>query len=818
MKIPLNWLQEYCNPGLDAVVLAERLDLTGTAVERTERQGVPESDGFVVGKVLERSKHPDADRLSVCTVDLGDGKPTQIVCGAPNVAAGQTVAIALPGAVLPDGTKLKKAKLRGMASAGMILSEDELGLGSTHEGIMVLTDELTAGTPLADVLPLAADLLELEITPNRPDCLSIYGAAREVHAATGAPLAAPPWAEDPAAGGPIGADLKPAGASVIVEVGELCSRFTARVFEGVKVGPSPQWLQALLLAVGQRPISNVVDITNYVMLLTGQPSHAFDLDRVVGQRLTVRRAADGEPVATLDGETHELDGEMVVICDDDGPTAIAGVKGGTRSEVSDDTTRVLVEVATWVGPNIHRTSKVLALRSEASTRFEKQLSPQSTLEAQAVITQLMTEICGATPVEGTIDVGGSGPEPAPIQLRYEHVTGLLGEEITPERCSEILVALGFELTEVDSGLEVVVPHFRRRDVTREVDLIEEIARIDGFERLPATLPARRSAVGRLSFEQKLRRRAEEILTDLGFFEVVGWSFSSPKLIERLRIAPDSPRARTVTLQNPMSEEHSIMRTTLLGSLLDIAALNLTRGTGSVCIFESGAVYQRHEHADSNGTKGNLTPADESHHIAALMVGGLGSGSWRDPEPAADFYALKGVLEGLFERLGAEWRLAQTSELSFLHPGKGAMLTVGGLTVGWIGELHPLVTAEWDIEQSVTMFGINFDLLVGELERVVHFRPFSAQPVVRQDLALVVSDDLPAARVEEVIRQAGGELLERAQLFDVFRGEQIGAGKVSLAYALSFRAADRTLTDDEVDHLREQIIAAAKSELKAVPRA
>ena len=418
MRVPVHWLREYCSPELDTAAVAERLALTGTEVERVERHGVDALERFVVGRVLERRKHPDADRLSVCMVDVGGSTPAQIVCGAPNVAAGQTVAVGKPGAIMPDGTKLGRAKLRGVESSGMILAEDELAIGTDHAGIMVLGAESAdgapkPGTPLTEVLPIATDVLMLEITPNRPDCLGIYGVARELHAATGAPLAAPPWQEDPGSEG----DGEVEGLSITVESPELCPRFAARVFDDVTIGPSPAWLKARLMAAGQRPISNVVDITNYVMLLTGQPLHAFDLDRIAGASLTVRRAHTAEQVQTLDGQTRELDDQMLLIADADGPTSIAGVMGGARSEVAPDTTRVVMEAANWNGPNIHRTSLRLGLRSEASGRFEKGLQPEQAMEAQAMAARLMIELCSARVRPGTIDIGGPGPAPATIRLR-----------------------------------------------------------------------------------------------------------------------------------------------------------------------------------------------------------------------------------------------------------------------------------------------------------------------------------------------------------------------------------------------------------------
>src|SRR5947209_8404218 len=524
MRVPLQWLEDYVRPDLTAQQLAERLAMTGTEVERIEAHGVDGLDFFVVGRVLSAQRHPDADRLSVCLVETGKAEPAQIVCGAPNVAAGQIVAVARPGAVMPDGTTLRKAKLRGQVSDGMILAEDELGIGTDHDGIMVLGTDgegPAPGTPLVQVLPIATEVLVLEVTQNRPDCLGIYGVAREVHAAAGVPLREPPWATDPGASGEV------SEARVTVQCPDLCPRFTARIFENVTIGPSPPWLKARLMAAGQRSISNVVDITNYVMLLTGQPLHAFDLDRVAGHALTVRRAQPGETIRTLDGQDRALDPESVLIADAEGPTSIAGVMGGERSEVQPGTTRVLMEAASWIGSNIHRTSLKLGLRSEASTRFEKGLQPEQAIDAQAMATRLMLELTGATVLEGTVDIGGPGPSQRANRLRDARVEGLLGAAIPRRRAAVLLEAIDFETVDASDGLDVTVPAFRRADVTREADLIEEVARLDGLSNLPATLPARRSAAGRLTPLQRLRRRAADALTAQGLHEVVGWSFSSP---------------------------------------------------------------------------------------------------------------------------------------------------------------------------------------------------------------------------------------------------------------------------------------------------
>jgi phenylalanyl-tRNA synthetase beta chain len=809
MRVPLPWLREYCDPDLDAAAIEERLTLTGTKVEAIHHAGPPSGEHFVVGHVLSAEQHPDADRLKVCTVDLGEEQPATIVCGAPNVAAGQTVAVARPGAVMPGGTKLAKAKLRGIVSDGMILAASELELepeGDRSAGIMVLDDltpdaEWAAGTPLVEVLPIVTEVLELEITPNRPDCLGVYGVARELHAATGAPLSAAPWEQDPGSAGELDA------AVVEVQCPDLCPRFTARVFENVTIEPSPLWLKARLTAAGQRPINNVVDITNYVMLATGQPLHAFDLDRVAGGRLVVRRASEGEKVETLDGQTRELDGEMLVIEDEQGPTSIAGVMGGARSEVSDTTTRVLLEVATWNGPNIHRTSWALGLRSEASGRFEKGLQPEQTLQAQALASALMIELCGATLLPGTIDVGGGGPSLQRIELRERRVQSILGLPVPAARQAEILGALDFATEPSGEGLLATVPALRRDDVTREIDLIEEVARIDGVERLPATLPARRGAAGLLTHPQRVRRYAEDAMVGRGLHEIVGWSFTEPGLLDRLRLPEDHPLRAVVRIENPLSEELSIMRPTLAGSLLDAARHNLAHGAGEIAIFESGGVYR-----SGGGPTGadTLTGTGEHHALGVLLSGQLTPRAWRGERAEADFYSAKALLEGLLDGLHVQWSVApaEPERWPFLHPGRSAEVLAADELLGFLGEVHPLVAAEWDLPRSAA-FAIDLGKLAAAAPEAVLFAPFGAYPELRQDIAVTLPDDVSAARLVEAVRAAAGAKLGGVEVFDVYTGEQVGAGRRSLALALSFRSLEGTLTDEDVMPLRKKIVAAVE---------
>jgi phenylalanyl-tRNA synthetase beta chain len=578
------------------------------------------------------------------------------------------------------------------------------------------------------------------------------------------------------------------------------------VFTDVKVGPSPLWLKARLMAAGQRPISNVVDITNYVMLLTGQALHAFDLDRVVGGKLTVRLAADGEQVTTLDGQTRTLDDRMVLIADEDGPTSIAGVMGGARSEVEAGTTRVLLEAATWDGPTIHHTAWTLGLQSEASARFEKQLQPEQTMDAQAVATRLMIDLCGARLQPGTIDVGiTEGPPPEPIRLRETRIAQLLGRPITSERAKEILEALEFGVRAADDGLDVTVPYFRRGDVSREADLIEEVARIDGLEQLPATLPSRHGASGRLTPRQRLRRRAADALTAQGLHEIVGWSFTGPELAQRLRLDKVDTGAAALEIANPMSGDQSLLRTTLLGSLLDAAARNRARGAGSVRLFEAGAVYLPDPDAQL---------PREPYRLGAVLIGPVRTATWLDPQPrAADFFAAKGVLAGLLQTLRSAWSVERASE-PFLHPGRAASILIVGKPAGWIGEVHPLVAAEWELGDTVAAFELDLDVVDAAAPPTETYEDVTSFPAVREDLAVIVADSVTADDVLAVAVKAGAPLLHEAEVFDVYRDpERVGAGNVSLALRLTFRASDRTLTDAEVAERRRAIAAALTSELE-----
>jgi phenylalanyl-tRNA synthetase beta chain len=807
MRIPIAWLRSYCDPGLPAEEIAERLTAAGLELDTLHRTGVGSPEAFVVARVLSADRHPNADRLSVCEVDDGSGAPRTIVCGAPNVAAGQVVAVARPGAVMPDGTKLGEAKLRGVKSSGMILAEDEVGIGEDHAGIMVLDGEAAPGAPLADVLAIADEVLEIEINPNRPDALGVYGVARDLHALTGAELAQDPTEADAE---PSGSDTAEDHASVEITDPEICLRFTARVFEDVSIGPSPLWLKQRLLAAGQRPISNVVDITNYAMLVYGQPLHAFDLDKVRGGRIVVRRAQEGETMATLDDTERRLGADMALVCDAEGPSGIAGIMGGQISEVEDGTTRVLMEAATWVGPNILRTSKALGLRTEASARFEKQLHPELAMAAQRLAARLMVGLAGARLVPGTIDEYPRPAEERFVTLRHARIGGLLGKEIDAGEVEETLTRLGFRLERESEGAwRVQVPVWRDSDVQREADLIEEVARIHGLDRFPATLPARRRAVGGLTPHQRLRRRLADALRDRGLHEAVSWSFTAPETIERLRLDP----AQALRLANPLSEDQSVMRPLLLPGLLDAARLNASRGRPAVGLFESAVAFLAAvpgaEDGDRSTTSpGGAAPAEERDHLCVLITEAQPAG-WRSARVAADFHAARALLEPLLSAAGLELS-AEPGQRPYLHPGRSALVVAEGRELGWIGEVHPLVTRAWELADPVAAFELDVDA-IAELTagHVTTYSEPASFPAVLQDIAVVVSDDVPAGDVERAVRAGGGDLLEDVRIFDLYRGEQVGEGSKSLALRLTFRAPDRTLTDEEVAQRR----AAIESELE-----
>ncbi len=762
MKVPLSWLREYVDVDVPATELAQRLLFASCEVEAIETRGVADTDGnlalYRVGRVLEAGKHPNADRLQLCVVDVGEGEPRQIVCGAWNFSAGATVAVALPGAVLPDGRTLERAKLRGSVSDGMILSEQELELGDDHADIIVLPDRWEPGTPLADALPLTDVVLELETTHNRPDLLGVYGIAREVAAIFDLELAPPP-----------GVDPERAGDEpVVIEVDDLegCPRYIGRLFRDVTVAPSPPWLKARLVAAGMRPISNVVDVTNYVMLALGSPLHAFDFDTLAGGRIGVRRAKKGERLRTLDGQDRALEPEDLLITDGERPIAIAGVMGGEETEVTEPTTSLLLEAANFEPVGIMRSSERLRLRSEASNRWEKGVDPEAALQAAQLTTELLVELSGAH-WTGHADVRAE-PRPRPSiayrPQRAEEVTGLGVDEAEQRRR---LQRLGFE---VGDDWTVVVPTWRANDVTREVDVVEEVARFD-LERVPATLPVRGELRGRLTNAQRIRRRIQDTLAGFGFAEAYTWS-----------LLPEDPVPGAIRLPEPLSSEQAVLRTALADGLVTAAARNVDAGNEGIALFELAHVYLP--------TGGELP--EERWHVAGIVEGG--------------FARAKGVVERLYEALHVGTSFERSAYLRF--PGPGATTPEG-----WVLQLaDERLPGEWGL------FELDVDALVERVPDVVTYEDVITYPAVKQDLAFAVAESVTAAELVVAARAAAGPELREMEAFDVYRGEQAGEGRKSIAFRVSFQSAERTLADEDAAELRERIVSALAAQFDAELRA
>ncbi len=763
MRVPVSWLKEYVAFDVPVEDVAARLVIASCEVDRIVKRGVPDANGnlglYRVGRVVEADKHPNADRLQLCRVDVGDAEPRQIVCGAWNFGPGATVAVALPGAVLPDGQRLEQAKLRGTVSDGMILSERELELGVEHGGILVLDDGPEPGTPLADVLPLSDDVLELETGHNRPDLLSVYGIAREVAALLGTELGPPPGVDPPRAGDePV---------DVQIEDYDGCPRYIGRTFREVRMASSPPWLKARLLAAGMRPISNVVDITNYVMLGLGNPLHAFDQSKLGERRIVVRRARKGEQMRTLDDTLRALDERDLVIADAEHAVAIAGIMGSLESEVDEQTTDVLLEAANFEPLAIHRSSERLRLRTEGSNRWEKGVDPYLAEQAAKLATELLVEHAGAR-WTGDIDARRELPERPVVHLRPERTDLLVGLRTEPDEQRAILERIGFD---VAADWTVTVPTWRARDVTREADLVEEVARFR-LDEVPFTLPQRTVMFGRLSKEQRLRRTVEDVLLGCGFSEAYNWS-----------LVPEDDDPGALRLPEPLSADQAVLRTTLRCGLIESAQRNVDGGADDVALFEIARVYL---------PSGQKLP-DERWRLGAIASGG--------------FDRAKGAVRTLHEALKVELRVEPAPQ-PFLHPRKAARFESG-----WVGELHPA-----QLDGSWGIFELDLSTLFASVPDVVHYEDVITYPPVRQDLAFVVDEDVLAGELVAAAREAAGAELREMRPFDVYRGDQIGAGKKSIAFSVSFQSSEGTLTDEDAAELRNRIVERLEADFGAQLRA
>lgn len=797
MRVSWNWLNELVEIKITPEALAELMTMSGVAVEGIEylQKGIK---NVKVGLIEEAFPHPQADKLTVCRVETGQNERWTIVCGAANVKAGQMVPVALPGAVLPGGKQIVKANLRGMDSEGMICSAVELGLEvdklpqEQKEGIYTFNSDVSLGEDVVKVLGLDDVILELELTPNRSDCLSMWNVAREVAALTGGKMKLPVVEEEEDSG------LCQEMTRVEILEPELCKRYVARVVQDIKIAPSPTWIQQRLLAVGIRPINNIVDVTNYVMMETGQPLHAFDYDLLQENRIIVRKAQTGEEIISLDGQKRELLPEMLVIADAKRPVAIAGVMGGLETEITEKTKTMLLEAAYFNGASIRRTSHALGLRSESSLRFEKSVDIEKVDLAAKRAVQLLDAMNAGRKVPGRVDCYPIVEKREPIILRLARVNQILGTDISSETAEKILLSLQLNITKKSEGQWVIEPPSYRQDLEKEIDLIEEIARINGYDKIPTTLPSGITTQGYRTKVQRLRKRVRAILKAQTMAEVVQYSFINPKHLDRLRMPEDHTLRQAVVVQNPLSEEQGIMRTTLIPGLLETVVKNINKQNKNLNIFELGKVYLKKEFP----TKCVLP---EERWILGAVSTGKEEKSWLYPEKEYDYYHLKGIIENLFSSLRINtYNFVATNDVPWYHPGRTARIVVDGKEIGLLGEIHPLVLEKFALEQRVVVCTLDFEKLTDLVEEEISYQSVPRYPAVTRDLALLVPEDLSSGKVVDVIEKIGKEYLKEVRLFDIYTGKQIEAGHKSLAYSLTWQAKERTLTDDEVKRFHQEI--------------
>ncbi|MUT65911.1 phenylalanine--tRNA ligase subunit beta [Paenibacillus sp. NEAU-GSW1] len=802
MKVSYKWLNEYIElSGFTAEELAEKMTRGGIEIDSVEslNKGVT---GVVVGYVKSREKHPDADKLSVCKIDVGTGEELQIVCGAKNVDAGQKVPVATIGAKLPGDFQIKRAKLRGVESQGMICSAKELGINEKllpkeqQEGILVLPESTPIGAAIGNVLGIDDEVLELDLTPNRSDCLSMLGVAYEIGALTGREVKLPEAAINHTK------ERTDSLVSVKISASDHCPHYSARYIKGVKIGPSPLWLQNRLIAAGIRPISNVVDVTNFVMLEYGQPLHAFDADAVKTGKIDVRFAKEGETLVTLDDQERKLEPHMLVITDGEKPIGLAGVMGGANSEVHAETVNILLESAKFDGGTIRKTSRQLGLRSESSVRFEKEVDPSRVIPALDRAAALIAELASGLVTEGIVEAVTTTAKPATIDITLAKINGYLGTELSKLEVQTIFERLGFAYSLAEEGKFSIEVPTRRGDITRDVDLIEEAARLYGYDNIPTTPIHGDVTPGSLTKPQAIRRDLRRRLTDAGLHEVISYSFTGP---ERTKLFPalSGEGLKPVKLAMPMSEDRSVLRTTLVAQLLETATYNRNRKNESAAIFEIGSVF----HTDEE----QLTRLpQEKHRLAALLTGSRTEAQWNRKAAPVDFYDAKGILETVFQVLGLTGKVRyEAAQPEHFHPGRTAAVLIetarGVVPIGFVGQLHPTLQHESDLADTYVL-EIGLDELYELAEFDIVYKALPRYPAMQRDIAVVLDRAVPAGSLTASVWTTAGELLESVRVFDVFTGEKLGEDKKSVALSLVYRHADRTLTDEEVTELHAKVVA------------
>ncbi len=798
MLVSLEWLKEYVDFDLSPQDLADALTMIGLEVEEIINASTEGLGKVVVGKIIDCRPHPNASKLSLCLVDKGSGDPVSVVCGAPNARKGLLSPLALVGAELPSGFKIEVAKIRGENSYGMLCSEKELKLGNDADGIMELPDNLLPGTPIIDALRLDDIVFNIELTSNRSDCLSIIGVAREVSAITGNPLKKPKITFPEA--GIKASDL----ASVIIEAPDLCRRYAARLVLGAKIGPSPYWMRRRLESVGLRSINNVVDVTNYVLMEFGHPLHAFDFEKLSGKRIIVRRARPEERIITLDEIERLLNPDMLVIADAEKPVAVAGVMGGSGSDVTDETTNILIESAYFNPVSISKTSKALGMHTEASHRFERGTDIEGLITALNRTTQLIQQLAGGSICSGIVDAYPVPYEKIEVKLRPKRANSILGTNLESNDMAKLLASIEFQVKDDNGDLFVTVPSFRP-DVAREIDLIEEIARLHGYNNIPITMPASEipyeSDLESLNEKKMLyREKVRNALNTCGLTEVLNYSFHDPDAFDRLELEADSIYRNALVLRNPISENQSVIRTTLIPGLLTNISYNLNRRINEIRIFEIGRVFHPKE--------GKKQP-DEPEFVSGAITGQLNSKSWNQQTRSVDFYDIKGSVEAVLEAFGIKkYAFNIASKPPFLN-GRCAEVIIENKILGIFGEIRRSVLDKHDIDQDVYAFELEFDKLLKYASSAT-FQQLPIYPSVYRDMSLVLDFNVAHSEIEDTIRSIGGELILSVNLFDVYRGKQIPENKKSLAYAIEiFILLIGTLTDEEVDGIHERIIVGFK---------
>lgn len=792
MKISLNWLQHYVSIPIPPAELADRLTMAGLEVEAlTDRYEY--LDQVLVGKITGIRPHPDAKGLHVCDVDTG-GRTYVVVCGAPNAALNVKAPLALPGTILPGGMVVKSSDIRGVVSEGMLCSKAELAVGLNHDGIYLLDADLAEGSPLSAALNLSDTIIEIGLTPNRPDCLSVIGIAREVAAILDQPMT-PPAIHHPPTNGSI-SDMT----SVTIENPDLCPRYAAALVGDISVAPSPFWIQDYLLAIGLKPINNIVDITNYVMMELGQPLHAFDYDRLGEQRIVVRTPGENEKrFTTLDGKERRLSAETLMICDGVKPVAIAGVMGGENSEISGQTTRVLIESACFDPISIRKTAKSLGLNTDASHRFERGVDPEGTVAALERAVQLMVEIAGGAPADGIID---QHPRPAsrpPISLDIHRTNRHLGTRFTVDDITHWLESIAFSVTLIDQDtLEVIPPSFRV-DVSRPEDLMEEVARMWGYNRIKTTLPkiSADTGLGNRNFETK--EQIKDRMTGFGFAEIITYSFIGKTACDRLDIPAGDVSRQMLDVLNPLSEDQAVMRTSLIPGLLDMMKTNLSRNVKNLKIFELGKIFI------SNGQD---RQPEEIEMLAALWTGSRIAPSWSVKPSPCDFYDLKGVVEALFGSFKCEnilrFSAMPAAACAYTRPGHTAQIHVDEKCIGRIGALTDAVIENFGVKQNAFVFELNINALMPLLSGTVAFKPIPRFPAVERDITLIVDKTTPTGDMLETIHAGREALVENVLLFDVYSGDPIPAGKKSISLRITYRSPAETLSDQRVNTVHSRI--------------